>query len=385
MSCSSARGQADADQQTAFQDRFEIGAAFLLSGDYRAAATLFEELYRDTQSDRVKLEWARALYLLGEYERSAALFREVLANDPPLAVQNNIDSFLEDIRLRRLKVDFAVGIVSDTNPRDITDARSFDLFGYSFTLTPEFDTSVQYGLSYQLTLSKAFADGRYVVNGMVSGAEFGESDFDSQTIAGALTYYILLRPRLYLRPGFEWGRLGNRDLYTAPYVSAGGIIENVFSSDYILADFRLGRIDYPDFPYIRSLYQSASASYFRYLSENFLSGVEIAIAENNARESAYSFTSYGVALSSVWEPQRLNVQVQLGVRNSQRQFHGADVFFGLKRRDDLLAAHAGLQLKVIEVLGFSPTLELTWNQVNSNLALYSFSRTRVGVGFRRSY
>jgi hypothetical protein len=36
------------------------------------------------------------------------------------------------MELQRLKIDFTLGFTTDTNPRAITAAQSFDVFGYDF-------------------------------------------------------------------------------------------------------------------------------------------------------------------------------------------------------------------------------------------------------------
>jgi hypothetical protein len=63
----------------AYQARFVLGVEALHAGNPMRAAAIFEQLLADTGSPRVKLELARALFLLHDYERSEQLFREVLA------------------------------------------------------------------------------------------------------------------------------------------------------------------------------------------------------------------------------------------------------------------------------------------------------------------
>src|SRR5512135_3641001 len=62
-----------------YQARFLLGVEAMRAGNPMRAAAIFEQLLAATGSPRVKLELARALFLMRDYERSEQLFREVLA------------------------------------------------------------------------------------------------------------------------------------------------------------------------------------------------------------------------------------------------------------------------------------------------------------------
>ena len=67
-------------------------------GDYEGAARIFRALAQKTDSPRIRLELARALFFLRQYEESRTLFREVaLEPELPWRVRDNIEGFLRAI------------------------------------------------------------------------------------------------------------------------------------------------------------------------------------------------------------------------------------------------------------------------------------------------
>src|SRR5512135_3893637 len=66
-------------QASEYQAHFLLGVEAMRAGNPMRAAAIFEQLLAATGSPRVKLELARALFLMRDYERSEQLFREVLA------------------------------------------------------------------------------------------------------------------------------------------------------------------------------------------------------------------------------------------------------------------------------------------------------------------
>src|SRR5262252_2809711 len=80
------------------QRAFIEGAQRLEVGDFESAARIFRELTHKTDSPRVKLELARALFYLKQYPESRRLFKAVLLEpELPWRVHDNIEAFLRAI------------------------------------------------------------------------------------------------------------------------------------------------------------------------------------------------------------------------------------------------------------------------------------------------
>lgn len=127
---------------------FYYGLSAMQTGQYQPALFSFERLSSSfPQVQRYRLELARSYYHLGNLERAESEFKKVLATNPPLAVQQNIQRFLDRIEQQRKQLNpswqASVSVAGgyDSNINSATNDPSFDvtLFGIPFTatLTPE--------------------------------------------------------------------------------------------------------------------------------------------------------------------------------------------------------------------------------------------------------
>jgi hypothetical protein len=369
-----------------FQQRFETGAERLFSGQYLAAAATFEQLYEDTQSDRVKLEWARSLYLAGEYERATFLFREVIENDPPLVVSNRVSALIRDMELQRLKIDVTLGLATDTNPRTITAAQSLNIFGYDFSYDPGIDRGRQLGVSYGVTASKSFgSQRRYIASLSIAGNEFEGGDFDNVTISGSGLYYVSLSPRIYLKPTYETTYFAQKALYRVPYLALGASTDDVIADTNLGLELRVGQLSYSDYDYLDATHYAATLNVSRYINEDWNLGLQLFLTRNEANSTPYTSNTYGVQVSSAFSLHALSLVVQTQLGYTLRPYAGADIFFNLVREDERLRGHLGLELRKFQVRGFAPVVELSWEKNFSNIPLYSYTRGTWGLSFRRAF
>ena len=65
--------------QDSLQAQFILGGIALNNRDYEAAVAIFSDLLRKTNSPRVKLELARALFLAHRFKDAKQVFQEVLS------------------------------------------------------------------------------------------------------------------------------------------------------------------------------------------------------------------------------------------------------------------------------------------------------------------
>jgi len=110
---------------TDYQIRFEQGVGYMMAGNYMSAAYVFEALYTDSPTERIKLELARCLYYLGSKDRAKHLFEEVLDTNPPLPVREKIGEFLDDIAVSNGRFDYYFGLIRDTNPKAVPSNKTF--------------------------------------------------------------------------------------------------------------------------------------------------------------------------------------------------------------------------------------------------------------------
>src|SRR5687768_17727444 len=122
---------ANADE---LQRAFVEGMQQLEGGDAAGAEVIFRGMLQDTDSARVKLELARALYVQGKLDEAKALFREVsFQSDTPWRVRDNIAHFVRNIEERTGYLKLGVTMISDSNPRNLAEQKEFAIGGLQVT------------------------------------------------------------------------------------------------------------------------------------------------------------------------------------------------------------------------------------------------------------
>lgn len=155
---------------------FFYGLAALDSGYPALASFAFERIIMfDHGTPRVRLELARAYYLLGNFDSAAEEFKRVLLLDPPRNVKDKVEQFLQAIQAQRdtqsLVYAGSVSIVGgyDSNVNSATSERSIfsDLLSSTVTLSEDSrkqedaftGVAAQFNMNYPLSQKKAVFGG----------------------------------------------------------------------------------------------------------------------------------------------------------------------------------------------------------------------------------
>jgi tetratricopeptide (TPR) repeat protein len=367
------------------QVQFELGLGFLLNDDYAAAADTFERLYAATGSERVRLEWARALYLQRDYEQAETLFKAVLATGPPFPVREKIRYFLDDMSLAQGRLDYSVSLERDSNPRVIPSVRSFNIFGLPFEYQPQVDTSPKWGANYRLSGSKGLDDNRrWIVSAGVLGVHYGERALNKRGWDSHLTYRLQLEPRAEIKISHESMDTGGEALYRYSWATLLHVLETPSGWRWS-NELRHGNINYPSYTY-----QNSRLSGYRIATEKSVSqfvalGAELAWDRGSAVEKPYSYTTLSHGLSGTYFMTSLASRLQLRWLSSSRKHAEMDPFFGVLREDK--RSHIKLSLEPVNfrIAGMTPVIEVGYEKNESTLALINYKRSIAGITFRRSF
>lgn len=367
------------------QAQFDLALKLAYEAKYREANELLLNLYERTGSPRVLLEGARVLYTAGEYAESEKLFRSVLRLDPPMMVQEKVARYLDDITTANGRLDFSVGLVTDTNPRATTSAETITIFGQTYAYNPGFDTSPKTGLSYSLVAEKsAGAKKEYTWGLAVNGAKFHDSDLDRTSIEESVSYRLSASPRLSVRLAAEQYFLAGDYLYNMPSVTLRHLQE-LSGETYWTNDIKAGFITYRDFDYLGGMVYSYNTGCGRPVVENVILGAELGIDSMSARESAYSYRTKSVSLLlNVYVPDFF-IKYQLRASLSRRDFGSEDPFFGTVRSDQ----KSGVFLNVVKsnwrLYGMAPVLDIGYENNSSSIELFSYKRVISTLSFKKMY
>lgn len=191
--------QLDMEGDPAFD--YEFGIAAIDSGHYSQGVFALERVLLQNPDDhRTRLELARGYFLLEQYDRARREFETVLAAAPPASVQENIQRFLNIIRVKESRYQSTARLTFDLD-------RGWDSNVNSAPFSPEFVSpllgpgtlssgSTQLGDLYTeanvgASLTIPVAPGRYVGASFDvhhrSNDEHDRFDTDAQTMTVSLT------------------------------------------------------------------------------------------------------------------------------------------------------------------------------------------------------
>jgi outer membrane protein len=366
--------QPDPEIQRAFVE----GAQRLQAGDYEGAARVFRELTRKTDSPRVKLELARALFYLKQYDESRRLFKAVLLEpELPWRVRDNIEVFLRDIDDVDGYARFALSVVSDSNPRNITQERQFAIGGFRLTFEPPKDNERVTGLRYSFQgMQPILRESRLAVYFTASYLDYSAQSLDRLTVDGGLSKRF---GGGYgeVRAGMEGGTFGGQYLYRFPYLE---LSQRLSQSPVYRIDgtVRGGRVTFPYYSYLDANYGSVSLGGARSLSEALAGLLKATVEVSDARERPYSY--YGVTLEpglSLFVERPAPLLLRAGVALGHRQYAADDPLFGTTRRDRRIAFEASLRNKEWRWMNFTPALAVTLERNESSIDFYSYRKANI--------
>src|SRR5512139_645042 len=358
-----------------YQARFLLGVEALQAGDPMQAATIFEQLLAETGSPRVKLELARALFLMQDYERSEQLFSEVLAlPDLPWRVGENIRVYLDEIDMATGYVRFSVGLVSDSNPRNFTNSREVFIGGQTLTVVPPADNREVYGARLSVRGYRPLDEARQTTAFFTASySDFPAYTFDRLTGDVGLAQAVPGLPWLKAKAGFEGARLDGHTLYRFPYV--GALAAMAPSEGYrLLGEFKFGMLQVPQSPYLDShnLFLIGKLAYPPALGLAFSNEATLEKAETS--EAAYSYRGGSVGGTVIWPSSTLDTRFTLYGSAGVRNYDGIDPFFGDRRRDTRYVASLDLLRPSLRIRGYRPQIGVMYEKTESTLDFYSFSK-----------
>src|SRR5512139_197158 len=364
-----------------YQARFLLGVEALHAGNPMRAATIFEQLLAETGSPRVKLELARALFLMEQYERSEQLFREVLAlPELPWRVAENIRVYLDEIDMATGYVKFSVSMVSDSNPRNFTNSREVFIGGQTLTVVPPGDNRQVYGARLSVRGYRPLDEKhRTTAYFTASYSDFPSYTFDRLTGDVGLAQAVPGVPWLKAKAGFEGARLDGHTLYRLPYV--GALAAMAPSEGYrVLGEFKFGRLQVPQTPYLDShnLFLIGRLAYPPALGLAFSNEATLERAE--ADEAAYSYRGGSIGGTMVWPSDNWDTRFTLYGSAGVRNYEGDDPIFGDRRRDTRYVASLDLLRPSLRINGYRPQIGVVYEKTDSTLDFYSFSK--VGLRFQ---
>ncbi len=347
--------------------------------DYEGAIKTLRGLAAQTESPRIKLELARALFFHRDYKESRALFEAVLLDpNTPWQVRDNIDVFLRQIDAAEGYLRFAVSVVHDSNPLNITNGREFTIGGFRVTYSPPAQNEPVTGLRYSAQALQPLSEAAHL-NFYFTGSylDYRAESLDRLTADTGLVKG-LANGLADAKVGIEFGTFSNRPLYQFAY-TAGDYTFVRSPLQQVIGGLKLGKVRFPDYPYLDAVYTSATLLYQRAIPERSTASVRGTLEYSDAYEHAYSYEGFalGPGFTHLFSGPAifLSANVSFGIR----RYSGVDPFFGQQRDDRKTTAELQLQNKAWRWRRFRPALLFFVEQNRSNIDFYSYRKVNLAI------
>ena len=368
---------------------FLLGMIALANDDYPAAIMRFRQaLEREPNATRIRLELARTLFLAKNDEDAEYHFKLAIAQHPPAPVVENIARFREAIRARRAwRFNVNFGIAPDSNINSATDKERVEIFGLPFQLDASArarsgtgiivggDASIRLRREHKVPIYLG-AYGRMV--------RYPDHDFDDIYVGGeAGPEFRLSAGRLRVAAtGFHrW--YGGDSLVTS--LGARLNFDKVIGGKWGLEASLAARHNaYARRSDVDGWEVEASVSANRAVSASALgfayASIQRTIAHDPGQSSRSARLGGGVLKEVGWG---LRPQISFEVA---RQVNDAPLaLFNQTRRDWRLQASASIYKRDWNVMGFAPSLRVTYTRNFSTISLYDQKRLRAEFGIAKAF
>lgn len=371
------------------QVQFLLGLLDLHDEDYDSAISRFRRvLVSEPGTVRVRLEMGRAYYLSGHYTDAERQFMYARAGKVPKSVRANIDRYLGAIRQRKTfsyGLSFSIAPDSNLNAGPATDAVS--LYGLPFQLSP--NAKANSGVGVVLDANMEWAPriakrAKWRIGAGLHRSQYSQTDFDDMTLG----FYT--GPHLSLK---RWdlnllGNVSRRWYGDRGYSKAYG--PSADATYYVSPRFGIGlsanvsQINYDQNQLQNGLSSSLSlSSFYTPTTASYVRGA-VTVGRQDAQIAAYAFDSWQFGMSYIREFPG-GITASITPTFTTLKYDAPLAAFPVARHDRQYAVQLSLLNRRLDFHGLTPRLGYTFIKNDSNLDLYTFSRSRFEIGLTSSF
>lgn len=378
------------------QSRFLAGFSASEQGDYKHAADIFKAILSDDpKQTRVRLELARAMLFMGQTasaDRQFAIAQQDRDLPPDLSrIIRGARDVIRSKRAWRFDIDFGIAPDSNINNATAVDTINVQLGDVTLPVTLDKSAQARSGTGQVASINAGVrlpigTDTSMLVDFYGNGTNYSGTrydDFMTQLAAGP-------ELRLSKKASISAQAVGAQRWYGGR--SASNQIGAKFGGELIVSDrTRLGiqfdgrrtnaQFDDNYSGWQLGLYGSAE----RALSRTFIASTGLFVRRDILNASSYSNVEAGGSLGIGGE---LPLGISVGVSGTaSRALYDAPmaIFSAHPRQDWRLSGTATIGNRKWRVLGFSPTVQLSYTRIDSTLPLFSNDRLRLRFAVARYF
>jgi hypothetical protein len=377
------------DLELRTEARFRLGQMLASQKKFAEAAVLYRAILDEKPNAQgVRLELAAVLAYMGKEASARREIRQVKATGGlPIEVAQLVDQFSTSLRaLRPYGASFELALAPSTNINRATSATTLDTVIAPFELSD--DARAQSGVGLKLggqvygrvALNPAL---KLIARGSAQSSLYRAKQFNDVVFAAEAGLDTNVgKVRLQPKAGRSWRYFGNKLYATTNTLSVNGT-KALGKSGQLEIDGSLGFTSYRLNKLQDGKIMAFSAGYERALSARAGGGLTINVQRQTARDPGYANWSGGVTLLAWREIYGSTVFVT--AQGSRLVSDARLALFPKKREDWLGRANLGINVRKIQIAGFSPVVRLSYEYNASTVGLYDFKRVGAEIGITRAF
>ena len=372
------------------QVQFLLGLLDMHDQDYDSAIRRFRRiLVSEPGTVRVRLEMGRAYFLAGRYADAERQFLYARAGKVPKTVLANIDRYLGQIRQRKtVTYGFSLAAAPDTNLNAGPATDAVTLYGLPFQLSP--DARANSGVGMVLDTNAEWAPRltrrlKWRFGTQLHRVQYGATNFDDMTLAGFSGPHLTLRRWDFNLLGTIARRWYGDRGYSQSYGPSLDATYYLTSRLGVGAAGSLGQMDYDQNRSQNGLGKTIGLFAFYTPTTSSFARAAVTFGHQDAADRAYAYNSWQFGLNYVRE---FGAGITLGMAPTFTLLDYAAPLSGFgnaTRHDRQYTAQISLLDRRLDFHGMIPRLAYTYTRNDSDIALYTFSRSHFEIGFTMAF
>jgi hypothetical protein len=349
-------------------------------GQAAVAVPILEGLYHQTKAIRIRLELARALAFSGRISEARALFIEIYKTNPPPAVKATILRFVDQIDLKRGKLNLGISVTKASNPLGQPAEVQLYFLGNPITLQLSQKDSDLWGLIFSGGYERTFTNGLDVR----ANASFQKmpNHPDVNMLVGDVSVGKQLADKPFeLRVGAQFKQMNNQS-YKMPYGEIG--YHKAFTQRLeIHPRLQVGYYDFIAGSGLSGMNLRAATPVTYMFNPAMAVSIGPRIEVRDAHLPEQRYANAGLSVDAVMNFKQVNINTTIYPYITQ--FWRTDPFWGQKRFDKAVYVGTVISSDHVRIRGFLPTLNPFCSFNGSNIAFYRVKNCGFNIGVRKIF
>ncbi|MGB5791552.1 surface lipoprotein assembly modifier [Poseidonibacter sp.] len=352
-------------------------------GKYDDALISYKRILNIQENNlRVKLELAQTYFKLKEYDKSETIFKEVLSNEIPKQVRENIELSLASLKTKNkksfIKSTFIFGLGYDSNINNNSDINKFTISSGTFPFNNQQDSDEIINLALSLNHTYVLNKSLFMENKFLAYTQhyttFSEKDIDLIALGSALSYQ---KNNNKFSLGLDFNHINLDSKSYLNNFSLTPTLQTIINKKLMYEGyFKISKKDFT-----QSLYQAKDSKVYE-LSNKFIfssqkygtSSISVLLGMEKKDKGLRTDVDQNFANIKLDNKYPLNKTMLLtnSIEVSKNLYKQKDVDFLTKRKDKSYTISSGIIKSINKNLALG--LSANYTDTNSNQKIYEYDK-----------